>query len=477
MTDDPVILVTIDDDPQMIDFITDTLAGEGVEILGETDPSKGLELILRHRPAVVLLDLMMPHLNGMEILEKVKEAVPDAEVALLTGNYSTESAVEAIKMGASDYLEKPISPQKLRKRIGQMIEAVRQRQQESTLEENLAKLSIFEGMIGRSQAMQGLFSRIRRLAPHFQTVLVTGESGTGKELAARALHRLGSKASVPFAVCNCSAIPESLIESQLFGHVKGAFTGAAQAQVGIFEYAQGGTVFLDEIGDMPLAAQAKLLRVLQNREIQRVGSPATIKLNVRVVAATHRDLRTMVAAKQFREDLYYRLTVAELAVPPLRERKEDIPLLVRHILRRFSQEGTKPISGITRRAEEVLAAYPWPGNVRELENVFTHACIEATNETIDVRDLPSQRLQTVAQPTSFGDTRDPQPLKLEDLARWHARRILERLAGNKVKTAETLGISRSRLYSLLSGGDLEAEPDNLDVGKSAFLDFDSDPSH
>jgi len=293
--------------------------------------------------------------------------------------------------------------------------------------------------------MLDLFSKIRRIAPHFRTVLVTGATGVGKELVAKALHSLCAASEGPFVALNCSSISETLAESELFGHVKGAFTGADQNKIGLFEYADGGTAVLDEIGEMPLPMQAKLLRVLQNQEFQRVGSPAPRKVNVRVVAATNRDLPAMVSRGKFREDLYFRLCMVELRIPSLAERLEDLPLLERHFLRHFAGEYKKPISGLTRRAQAVLARYSWPGNVRELQNVIGHACMMTESEFIDIRDLPDNL--RVPKLASSLDT--DSLLSIRQLERLHARRVLDRVGGNKVKAAEILGISRTHLYQLL----------------------------
>jgi transcriptional regulator with PAS, ATPase and Fis domain len=308
-------------------------------------------------------------------------------------------------------------------------------------------------MIGRSPQMLEVYSLIQRIACHFRVALVMGETGTGKELVARALHRLSPAATGPLAVCNCSAIVETLFESELFGYVKGAFTGATQDKIGLFEYANGGVLLLDEIGDMPLTTQAKLLRVLQTGELHRVGSPVTRKVDVRVVAATNRDLPALVAAKKFREDLYYRLSMVEIKLPPLSLRKEDLPLLQRHFVMRFRAQFNKPIRGLTRRAQALLAAHTWPGNVRELENVIGHASLMAEGEVIDVGDLP----ETLRTPSTPSDSEGPL-LTLAELDRQHARRVLERVGGNKVRAAEILGISRATLYRLLAEPEPEDHP-------------------
>jgi DNA-binding NtrC family response regulator len=382
----------------------------------------------------------------MELLERILATDPGTEVIIITADYSTESAVEAIQKGASDYLNKPVVIEDLRRRVGKLVADVRQRQQGFQLESQLLNTVQFEGMVSQSPLMQEVFVQIRRIAPHFRTVLVTGATGTGKELAAKALHALSPAASKPFAVCNCSAVVETLFESELFGHAKGSFTGATQDKIGLFEYANGGTVLLDEIGEMPLAVQAKLLRVLQNHEIQRVGSPAVRKVDVRVIAATHRDLRQMVAEKQFREDLYYRLCVVEIKLPRLTERKEDLPLLQRYFLERFAREYNKPVADFTRRAQILMSRYPWTGNIRELENAIGHACMTAQGNRIDVRDLP-ERLQIQKFQQVPGDET---MLPLDELARRHAWRVLQHVDGNKARAAEILQVSRSTLYRLLA---------------------------
>jgi DNA-binding NtrC family response regulator len=440
-----MILVVIDDDPANIKFVRFILANEGLEIHAATDPLSGMDLIHRTRPQIVLLDLVMPGVHGMEVLQKILEFDPGIDVILMTGYYSTESAVEAIQKGAADYFPKPFSPEKLRERIGQIKEDSRHRQRSLKLENELLENFEFEGMIGRSPLMLELFSQIRRIAPHFRSVLVTGPTGVGKELVARALHRLSPGQKGNFVALNCSSISETLAESELFGHVKGAFTGAHQDKVGIFEYADGGTALLDEIGEMLLPLQAKLLRVLQNQELQRVGSPVVRKVNVRVVAATNRSLPEMVSQGKFREDLYFRLCMIELKVPSLAERREDLPMLQRQFLKSFAAQYKKPLAGLTRRAQTLLARYSWPGNVRELENVIGHACIMTESDVIDLRDLPAQ-IQNL-RPTE--NSQSEEQLSMEQIARLHAQRVLAHVGGNKVRAAEILGISRTYLYELL----------------------------
>ena len=316
-----------------------------------------------------------------------------------------------------------------------------------------AEISRFQGLIGRSPAMLEVFDRIRRIASHFRTVLLCGETGTGKELAARALHDLSPVSVGPFVACNCSAVVETLFESELFGYAKGAFTGAQQDKLGLLEFAHGGTLLLDEVGDMPLGLQSKLLRVLQNQEFHRVGSPVPQKVDIRVVAATNRDLRAMVAAGTFRQDLFYRLSMVEIGLPRLADRKEDLALLERYFLDRFRCEFQKPVRGLTPRAQALLAVFSWPGNVRELENALGHACMLSSGEMIDVGDLPPYLLEQGAVPERERERIQP----LVEFERSYVRRVLISFDGNKVRTAEALRISRSKLYSLLLEGDREKE--------------------
>ncbi len=454
-----MILVVIDDDPANIKFARFVLAEEGLEIHSATDAQSGLELIRRTRPQIVLLDLVMPGVEGMEVLQQILEFDPGIDVILMTGFYSTESAVEAIQKGAADYFPKPFTPERLRAKINQIKEDSKHRQRSLKLENELLENFEFDGMIGRSPLILELVSKIRRIAPHFRSVLVVGPTGVGKELVARALHRLSPGQKGNFVALNCSSISEMLAESELFGHVKGAFTGAHQDKVGVFEYAEGGVVLLDEIGEMPLPLQAKLLRVLQNQEVQRVGSPAVRKVSVRVVAATNRDLPEMVSQGKFREDLYFRLCMIELRVPSLAERREDLPILQRHFLKTFAAQYKKPLAGLTRRAQTLLSRYSWPGNVRELENVIGNACIMTESDVIDVRDLPP-RIQTLRPEEN---EQNEVELSLDQVARMHAQRVLAHVNGNKVRAAEILGISRTYLYELLKKSAPDQEEKDADA--------------
>ncbi|HVN04026.1 MAG TPA: sigma-54 dependent transcriptional regulator [Bryobacteraceae bacterium] len=439
-------LLAIDDDPQSLELVSEALSDGGLNILTAGDPETGLDLVRREHPAIVVSDVVMPKMNGMELLGHILEVDPATDVILMTAHYSTDAAVEAIKKGACDYLTKPLSLPVLRERIGKLAADARRRQRASQLDSELMDTYQFEGMVGRSPLMWEMFAQIRRIAPHYRSCAVTGPTGTGKELVAHALHKL-SQASGPMVVCNCSAVVETLFESELFGHVKGAFTGADSNKMGLFEYAHGGTLFLDEIGDMPLSTQAKLLRVLQNREVQRVGSLTARPVDVRVVAATNHDLRTQIAEKRFREDLYYRLSMVEIQTPALADRKEDLPLLERFFIQKYAAQYKKPVESITPRAQILLARHSWPGNVRELENVIGHACMLTAGEVIDVADLPPylrQRGISVAAPAvqlpGAGEE-----LSFDEQERRVIEQALDRTGGNQVHAARMLGITRDKL--------------------------------
>ncbi|MGH9632343.1 MAG: sigma-54 interaction domain-containing protein, partial [Bryobacteraceae bacterium] len=337
----------------------------------------------------------------------------------------------------------------IRERTKRLIEGARQRLRGQQLERELLEASRFQGLIGRSPAMLDLFTMVRRVAPHYRSLLITGQTGTGKDLVARAVHELSSASAGNFVVVNCSAVVETLFESELFGHVKGSFTGADRDKIGLVEHASGGTLFLDEIGDMPLSTQAKLLRVLQNQEVQRIGSLTPRKIDIRVIAATNKDLRSAIAERTFREDLYYRLTMVEVHVPALLERPEDLPLLVQHFLEKFSHQFDKDVRGITHRAQIVLSRHDWPGNVRELENVIGRACMIVMGDTIDVADLPgSLRIaghSTHLSARSAADERSDMTGSLEEQERTLLSAALERTNGNQSEAARLLRIGRDAL--------------------------------
>jgi DNA-binding NtrC family response regulator len=439
-------LLAIDDTPENLELIRATLEQLDLEIVTVEDPAVGFELFMQIRPRIVLLDLVMPKVTGMELLEQMIAVDPGADVILMTAHYSPESAVEAIQKGACDYFTKPLDVGKLRARIAGFLADAERRRRTLHLDRELLDACQFEGMVGRSPLMLEVFAKIRRVAPHFRTVLITGATGTGRELVANALHRLSPSARGEFVICNCSALVDNLVESELFGYVRGAFTGATQDKVGLFEHADGGTIFLDEIGELSLPAQAKLLRVLQNRQVQRVGSPSARNIDVRVVAATHRNLKTMVRDGQFREDLYYRLAMVDIPVPTLGNRREDLPLLQRYFIEKFSTDYGKSIAGLTRRAQTRMATHPWPGNVRELENVIGNACMMVDGSLIDIDDLP----ESLRRPPSDDVSTDETFLTLDELQNRHILRVLQAVGGSKPRAAEILGIGRATIYQILS---------------------------
>ncbi|MBY0375070.1 MAG: sigma-54 dependent transcriptional regulator [Bryobacteraceae bacterium] len=438
----------IDDDRQSLQLVQAIVEQPGVHIVTASEPEEGFEYVRRLRPEIVFLDLMMPRISGLELLDRIVEFDPAIDVILITAHYSTESAVEAIQRGAADYLNKPLAVEKVKARVDGLIADARRRRQAHRLDEDLLAASSFEGMVGRSPLMLEAFAKIRRVAPYFRTALVTGSTGTGKELVARALHRLSPVASGPFVVCNCAALPDALLESELFGYQKGAFTGAHADKEGLIEAAHNGVLFLDEIGELPPLSQAKLLRAIQNQEVQRLGSNTPRQINVRIVAATNRPLRALIANKQFREDLFFRMAMVEIKLPSLAERKQDLPLLVRHFLEYFRRHYAKPLEGLTVRAETLLSRYSWPGNVRELENAIGYAAMMTDSNKIDVPDLP-ESLHSGAVPEEPATASYPM-VTVREMEKLHARRVLELVGGDKVRAAQVLGVSRATLYRLLS---------------------------
>ncbi|HEY3449379.1 MAG TPA: sigma-54 dependent transcriptional regulator [Myxococcales bacterium] len=452
MDDKPRILV-VDDKENMLKLFAKIL-GETSELTLASDGARALSLISAQGFDVVVTDLRMPGADGFQVLEAVRAKAPDTEVVMMTAFASVSSAVEAIRQGAYDYLQKPFDPDAAALVIGRAVERKRLKEQAANLRRELQGVFGFHRLVGKSARMREVYKLLEQAARLDITVLVTGETGTGKELAAKAIHYQSARAGRRFVAVNCGALPAELVESELFGHARGAFTGAVGAKAGLFEEAQGGTLFLDEVGDLPLAVQVKLNRALQEREIRRVGENAPIPVDVRLVAATHRDLKAEVKAGRFREDLFYRLHVFPVELPPLRERREDIPMLVAHFLEKFAREHKRPIDAVEPEALRALTGHPWPGNVRELENAVERAVAVCDAGKIGVSCLPAEVVQD-----QQGSLPSEVLLKLPyreavDLARDRVSRdyltaLMREMGGNVTHAAERAGMERESLHRLL----------------------------
>jgi DNA-binding NtrC family response regulator len=460
---DPVALI-VDDEPGILQVASRFIQQWGFQVITARNGRDAIEILQRRRIDIVMVDLRMPEVDGIGVLGAIRDSAPDCRAILMTGHTTEETRLEAVKLGALDYLPKPLDWRYLEQRFASIRDDIERRRTIFGAETEIARRLEFAGMVGRSAVMNDLFDFIRRLAPYTRVALITGETGTGKELVARAMHQLGPRRDRRFVAINCSAVVETLFESELFGHMRGAFTGAVDNKIGMFEQATGGTIFLDEIGELPLTVQAKLLRVLEQSEIYRVGSIEPRRVDVHVLAATNRDLRTEIAAGRFRSDLFYRLNVVEIQVPTLRVRHEDIPYLTAHFVRDSSERLGKTITGVTPSAERLLLAAEWPGNVRELRNVIERACILADSPHITERELrgsipampagvpePLASSHRDAQAPAHGHGRhaSASDISLAAVNRDHVRRILERARGNKKSAAEMLGISRRAFYRLL----------------------------
>jgi DNA-binding NtrC family response regulator len=455
-------LVVVDDEQGILDVVSRFARRVGFDVVTCSGGREAVAQLQTRRADLVMVDLRMPDVGGLDVLRAIREIDPHCQAVLMTGFASVDTAVEAIKLGAMDYLSKPLDFGRLEQLLTSVAEEIERRRSLLALENDVARRLEFCGMVGRGPAMQELFGMIRRLAPHVRTALVSGETGTGKELVARALHMTGPRRDRRFVTVNCSAVVETLFESELFGHVRGAFTGATENKTGLFEAADGGTLFLDEIGELPLSVQAKLLRVLELGEVHRVGSLEPRRVSVHVIAATNRDLRTEVAAGRFRSDLYYRLNIVEVKLPTLRERREDIPYLTAAFVRDTSERLQKPVLGLTPGAERLLAGGAWEGNVRELRNVVERACILADGDFITERELassmpPPPMLASLSQAVGAAAASPGAPVDpdlLVNVERDHIQRALVRAGGNKKAAAKMLGVSRRALYRRLERLDL-----------------------
>lgn len=441
-------VVVIDDDPEIRSLLTDQLALDGYSFKCFSDGGEGLRFLNGDSPQaeqveLVITDLRMPDVDGLSLLRNFKPRHPDVPVILMTAYASVESAVEGLRKGAFDYITKPFKLVEMSHAVDRAVMYGRLQRQNKSLAKEVKKSWALNEIIGKSLPMKGVFDLISRVAPSNSNVLITGESGTGKEVVAKAIHQQSSRGNKKFVAINVTAIPDTLLESELFGHVKGSFTGANDNKTGLFEEASGGTLFLDEIGDMDMALQAKILRVLQEREIRPVGSTQSKAVDVRLIAATHKDLKVAIANGTFREDLYYRLAVIPIAMPPLRHRVEDIPLLAYHFLNKYSILNGGRVTGISHEALQKLMALPWPGNVRELENLVERLVVLSRHPVIQAEDIPLGEEKNFE--TFFGQNTSDLP-SLDELEKRYISLVLEKTGSKKEKAAQILGINRRTLY-------------------------------
>jgi DNA-binding NtrC family response regulator len=459
-------ILIVEDEPKMLRLLELNLAEEGYATLAAPDAETGLRLLRHGRIDLVLTDLKLPHMDGLEFLQAVKRSNAQTPVILMTAYGTVETAIEAMKAGASDYVLKPFALEEIKLLIRKELDVRRLREENRDLREALGERYRFENIVAQSAKMQEVLAMVERVAPTNSTVLLGGESGVGKDMIARAIHQHSRRASGPFIKLNCTAIPENLLESELFGYEKGAFTGAIATKPGKFEFADKGTIFLDEIGDVPGGIQVKLLRVLQEREFERLGGTKTLKVDVRVLAATNQDLRAALEQGTFREDLYYRLNVVPISIPPLREHKEDIPYLVDHFVARFARESGKPITGITPAAMRMLMDFHWPGNIRELENIIERATALTTGTMLDVGDIhldvgPGARI-VLGSGVPVSNTSGPllpAGMTLEQYEDEIIKEALRRANGNKSQAARLLGLSRNAFRYRLSKLGVPDEPE------------------
>jgi len=444
----PVRVLIIDNEEAHARAVAESLERVGYECAVATSGTEGARRIEDESFDLVITDLVMNDLDGLAILARAKEALPDAEVILVTGHGSIPSAVEAMQQGAFNYLLKPLDLSQLRAVADKACESLRLRRTNAELNRRLDERFGFEGVVGSSPQMNDVIDRLKRIAPTDASVLIQGATGTGKELVAQAIHQNSPRKGKAFVALNCAALSENILESELFGHVKGAFTDASTDRVGKFEYAHGGTLFLDEVGDMPLPTQIKLLRVLESGEITRVGSNDPIKVNVRILSATNRDLEEAIAAGTFRRDLYHRLKVVTIMLPPLSERREDIPLLIEHFIRQLAKRHDKNVRSMSTAARRRLLAYDWPGNVRQLRNVIESMVVVDYDGVLDLDDLPPELADEAEGPSppASGAAASLVGRPLSEIERYFIGETLQFAGGNREEAARLLGIGERTLY-------------------------------
>ena len=447
-------ILVVDDEPAQLESLAGFLIKQKYHVLQANQPARAIQLAKENVIDIVLTDYKMPGMTGVELLSELKKISPEIDVVLMTAFGSIESATEAMKLGAFDYLTKPIDFQELLLIIRKATERRQLIQENRQLRDQLEHRFRFESIISQSSAMEQVLNLAGRVAPSQASVLIMGDTGTGKELVARAIHFASPRKDKPFVAVNCAALPENLLESELFGHEKGAFTGADRQRKGRFELAEGGTLFIDEIGEIPPAVQVKLLRVLQEKTFERIGGSETIHADIRLVAATNRDLEAMTNDGTFRDDLYYRLNVVTIRIPPLRERREDIPPLIDRFVNRFAEENGKKISGISREAIDLLIKYRYPGNVRELENIVQQAVVLSRAEVLTVDDFPIHVREPRADAEVAGDfSQGTFTERVEAFEQMLIRKALQQTAGVQTRAAELLGMSERHLrYKLKKYG-------------------------
>jgi two-component system response regulator HydG len=449
--DQQIRVLVVDDDEPHAEAVAESLERVGYDCVVATSGAEGLRLIEEQVFDIIITDLVMQGVGGLEVLAKAKRELPDAEVVILTGHATIPTAVTAMQAGASTYLTKPLDINELRAVADRASQSQRLQRSNLELQRQLNEKFGFEGVIGNSSAMHAVVAKLRQIAPTSASVLITGESGTGKELAAKALHVNGPRKNKPFVPLNCAELSENVLESELFGHVKGAFTGADRDRIGRFQYANGGTLFMDEIGDMPIAIQIKLLRVLESGEIVRVGTNEPVKVNVRLISATNRDLAEAINEGKFRQDLYHRLKVVSVKLPPLRERREDIPLLIDHFLKEFTASHGKTITVITPAVRKTIMAYSWPGNVRELKNTIESMVVLDSDGQLDLDDM-TEDLQAFTSSAKGDGPSGVDSLvgqSLEEIEKHYILETLKRCNGNREEAARQLGIGERTLYRKL----------------------------
>ena len=446
-------VLIVDDEADGREALAELTGRWGYDVQTAADGTEALRRAIEWHPDIILSDLVMPNMDGLWLLRALRAELPDCPVVLLTGRGSIQIAVQAIKEGAWDFIEKPLEVSRLRIVVERALEKKETMREVQLLRRRLAALAPGTDMVGAGPAMQKVFELVKKVATSNASVVIGGESGTGKEVVARAIHGLSTRRDKPFVALNCSAIPATLIESELFGAERGAFTGADQRRLGCFELAHNGTLFLDEIGELPSELQAKFLRVLEERKFRRLGGRAEVEVDVRVLCASNRDLKEEIRRGRFREDLFFRLGVFSISLPPLKERREDVPLLVHHFIEKYNAETGKRVQGVTPAAMAVLQGYAWPGNIRELRNTVERAMILADGDVLNEEHLPPEMQPGGPEAAAL---RLPLGLALDQVEKDYILASLQRNGGNKARTAELLGISEKTLYNKLNRYTAEA---------------------